>query len=170
MIRLFDPPINFQIFTCLNFTLIHLKIIKKSILIQFRIGIISTLLKWIKVDFSFAIKTIFDEKFSNGSKWPSRPAKSKAFTWLALRTKVDQNTYSVLPWHIFKSSSDYKKQTDQLQAELESIRRDRDKKTSKIQVQSKEISELRFENEKLRSLLTKSECQVTKVYLGYFES
>ena len=81
--------------------------------------------------------------------------------------KVDQNTSSVLPWHIFKSSSDYKKQTDQLQAELESIRRDRDKKTSKIQVQSKEISELRFENEKLRSLLTKSECQVTKVYLGY---
>ena len=80
---------------------------------------------------------------------------------------MDQNTYPVFPWHIFKSSSDYKKQTDQLQAELESIRRDRDKKTSKIQAQSKEISELRFENEKLRSLLTKSECQVTKVY---FES
>ena len=67
-------------------------------------------------------------------------------------------------YQIFKSSSDYKKQTDQLQAELESIRRDRDKKTSKIQLQSKEISELRFENEKLRSLLTKSESQVTKVY------
>ena len=65
---------------------------------------------------------------------------------------------------VFKSSSDYKKQTDQLQAELQSIRRDRDKKTSKIQLQSKEISELRFENEKLSSLLTKSESQVTKVY------
>ena len=105
-------------------------------------------------------KTIFDEKLK----------------WIKIRCLLPHVLYQkwikipsvlsvcVSPLHIFKSSSDYKKQTDQLQAEIESLRLDRDRKASKIQAKSKEISELRFENEKLRSLLTKSECQVTKVY------